>query len=100
MASPAGPDSDEKIRLVQSEIGIVTNVMKQNIEKVMDNTEKLNQIQNKTEDLESNARLFGQKTKELRKAMWWKNMKIKLMIIGIILLLILIIVLATHPWTK
>lgn len=45
-----------------------------------------------TENLMENAKQFQKNTNELKKVMWWKNMKLWLAIIAIIVVIIIVIV--------
>ncbi|CAN6313939.1 unnamed protein product [Urochloa humidicola] len=67
--------------------------MMQNIEKVLDRGEKIELLVDKTEDLRSQAQDFRQQGTKIRRKMWWENMKMKLIVFGIVVALILLIVL-------
>lgn len=55
--------------------------------------ENLDSLQQKTATLDKSASSFRRGTNKLRKAMWWKDMKMRIcIIVGIIILLIVIIV--------
>ncbi|KAB1214003.1 hypothetical protein CJ030_MR5G017266 [Morella rubra] len=57
----------------------------------LDRGEHLNQIADKAEDLRDQAQQFKVKGTQIRRKMWYQNMKIKLVVLGILLLLVLII---------
>ncbi|KAF9905160.1 hypothetical protein EC991_001980 [Linnemannia zychae] len=63
------------------------------IDSVRDRGEKLDTLQHKTTDLEQGAVQFRKGASGVRRQMWWKNMKWRLIIaLGVILLLVVIIV--------
>ncbi|KAK8962016.1 Vesicle-associated membrane protein 721 [Platanthera guangdongensis] len=62
--------------------------------KVIDRQEKVEGLADKTATLRSQAQDFRQGGNQLRRKMWWQNMKVKLIVIAIIIALILIIVLS------
>ena len=67
--------------------------MRQNITKVGERGERLDTLQDKTENLSTQANGFRRGANRVRKQMWWKDMKMRMcIIIGIILLLVVIIV--------
>lgn len=67
--------------------------MRDNINKVAERGERLDSIENKTDNLAISAQGFRRGANRVRKDMWWKDMKMRLCIIlGIIIVLIVIIV--------
>ncbi|KMZ65890.1 hypothetical protein ZOSMA_307G00240 [Zostera marina] len=88
------PEEISKLAKVKAQVSEVKGVMMENIEKVLDRGEKIELLVDKTENLRSQAQDFKQQGTNLKKVMWWRNMKIKLIVLGIIIALILIIVLS------
>ncbi|XP_074321103.1 vesicle-associated membrane protein 721-like [Silene latifolia] len=88
------PDEMNKLAKVQAQISEVKGVMMENIEKVLDRGEKIELLVDKTENLRSQAQDFRQQGTKIRRKMWLQNMKIKLIVLGVIIALILIIVLS------
>lgn len=67
--------------------------MRENINKVSQRGERLDSLQDKTDNLAVSAQGFRRGANRVRKQMWWKDMKMRMCLIaGIILLLIVIIV--------
>ena len=67
--------------------------MKDNINKVSQRGERLDTLQDKTDNLAVSAQGFRRGANRVRKQMWWKDMKMRIcIIVGIIILLIVIIV--------
>src|ERR1700759_2864068 len=67
--------------------------MRENINKVSERGDRLDSLQDKTDNLAVSAQGFRRGANKVRKAMWWKDMKMRMcIIIGIIVLLIVIIV--------
>lgn len=67
--------------------------MQQNIKKVAERGERLDSLQDKTDTLAVSAQGFRRGANRVRKAMWWKDMKMRLLIIaGIVILIIVIVV--------
>lgn len=53
---------------------------------------RLDELQGQSENLSQNARGFNRRANQLRKDMWWKDMKMRIcIIVGIVVLLIVII---------
>jgi vesicle-associated membrane protein 4 len=65
----------------------------------MQRGEQIDSLQNKTEDLQNSSLQFKRGANQVRKEMWWKDMKLKLIIggiIGIILIIIIVSVVQTR----
>ncbi|KAJ7955579.1 putative Vesicle-associated membrane protein [Quillaja saponaria] len=88
------PEEINKLTKVKNQVSEVKGVMMENIEKVLDRGEKIELLVDKTENLRSQAQDFKQQGTKMKRKMWFQNMKIKLIVLGIIIALILIIVLS------
>ncbi|MBA0560409.1 hypothetical protein Golob_017310, partial [Gossypium lobatum] len=96
------PEEVSKIAKVKAQVSEVKGVMMENIEKVLDRGEKIELLVDKSENLRSQvskfisycAQDFRQQGTQMRRKMWLQNMKIKLIVLGILIALILIIVLS------
>lgn len=67
--------------------------MRDNINKVAERGERLDSIENKTDNLAISAQGFRRGANRVRKDMWWKDFKMRIcLIIGVIIVLVVIIV--------
>ncbi|CAK9145559.1 unnamed protein product [Ilex paraguariensis] len=85
------PEEMEKLMKVKAQVEGVKSVMRDNIDKAIGRGEVLTVLATKAEDLHNSAQELKDTGTQLRRKMWYQNMKIKLMFIGILLLLALII---------
>uniref|UniRef100_A0A0C9S681 TSA: Wollemia nobilis Ref_Wollemi_Transcript_15413_1372 transcribed RNA sequence n=1 Tax=Wollemia nobilis TaxID=56998 RepID=A0A0C9S681_9CONI len=85
------PEEISKVAKVKAQVSEVKGVMMDNIEKVLDRQEKISVLVDKTENLRYQADTFHQQGAQIRRKMWFQNMKMKLIVLGIVLVLILII---------
>mmetsp|Transcript_16888 Transcript_16888/g.25233 ORF Transcript_16888/g.25233 Transcript_16888/m.25233 type:complete len:217 (+) Transcript_16888:29-679(+) len=69
-------DEADKIRQAKQSINSVKDVMKDNIEKVIDRGDKIENLKERTEVLEDAATEFKHTSVKLKRQMWWKNKKI------------------------
>ena len=69
---------------VKNQIEDVKGVMVENIEKVLARGEKIELLVDKTEALNASAKKFQKASKSLKDAMWWKNVKMYLMIFALV----------------
>ncbi|KAL8108611.1 hypothetical protein AgCh_024905 [Apium graveolens] len=88
------PEEISKLSKVKAQVSEVKGVMMENIEKVLDRGEKIELLVDKTENLHQQAQDFRTAGTQIRRKMWFQNMKIKLIVLGILIALILIIILS------
>eukprot|EP00252_Welwitschia_mirabilis_P001604 TRINITY_DN11501_c0_g2_i1.p1 TRINITY_DN11501_c0_g2~~TRINITY_DN11501_c0_g2_i1.p1 ORF type:complete len:222 (+),score=57.03 TRINITY_DN11501_c0_g2_i1:153-818(+) len=88
------PEEISKLSKVKAQVSEVKGVMMENIEKVLDRGEKIELLVDKSENLRFQAQDFQKQGTQLRRKMWFQNMKVKLIVLGILVALILIIVLS------
>ncbi|KAM0984950.1 hypothetical protein ACFX2I_012211 [Malus domestica] len=81
----------EKLLKVKAQVSEVKSIMLENIDKAIDRGENLTVLVDKTEDLRSQAQDYKNKGTQIRRKMWYQNMKIKLVVFGILVLLVLIV---------
>jgi len=97
---PTASNGSERTTEIQKNIDETVGVMRDNINKVSQRGERLDSLQDKTDNLAVSAQGFRRGANRVRKQMWWKDMKLRMcLILGIIILLIVIIVpavVATH----
>uniref|UniRef100_A0A8B9QP88 Vesicle associated membrane protein 4 n=1 Tax=Anas platyrhynchos TaxID=8839 RepID=A0A8B9QP88_ANAPL len=86
-----GPRND-KIRHVQNQVDEVIDVMQENITKVIERGERLDDLQDKSESLSDNATAFSNRAKQLRRQMWWRGCKMKAIIALVVVVLLLVII--------
>jgi vesicle-associated membrane protein 7 len=85
-----GPGADS-FGEINSKLDDVKNVMLQNIEMVLERGEKLELLVEKSDALQNQAFKFERSSKQLKNAMWWRRVKIYLLIFIVVVLIIWII---------
>uniref|UniRef100_A0A1D1ZA93 Synaptobrevin 1 n=1 Tax=Anthurium amnicola TaxID=1678845 RepID=A0A1D1ZA93_9ARAE len=79
--------------MIQAQIDETVGIMRDNLNRVADRGERLDALQDKTENLSVSAQGFRRGANKVRKQMWWKDMKMKIIIaLAILVLLVVIIV--------
>jgi len=86
----AGAGNNNRTAALQAEIDSTVGIMRDNINKVSDRGERLDALQDKTDNLQRSAQGFRRGANRVRKAMWWKDMKMRMIIIAVIVVIILI----------
>jgi hypothetical protein len=82
----------DKLAAVQKKVESVKIVMQENVDIALQNCVKLETIEKAAEELQQQAGVFKRNANELKKKMWWKNIKMKLIIAFIILAILGIII--------
>lgn len=89
----SGAAGNSRTAQIQAQIDETVGVMRDNINKVNERGENLNSLQDKTDNLSVSAQGFRRGASRVRKQMWWKDMKMRMLIIfGVIALLCVIII--------
>ena len=78
----------DKLAAVTRKVDSVRLVMQDNVNVALQNCVKLESIEQVAEELQQQAGVFKRSANDLRKKMWWKNMKMKL-VIGFLILAVL-----------
>lgn len=82
-----------KISKIGSKIEEVKLVVEQNINRVLQNAEDLEAVETKSEILRQDAAQFQRRRENIKRALWWRNFKLKCIIallIGVVLCYIFI----------
>jgi len=80
------PNAD-RINRVRNEIDEVKSVMVQNIEKVLERGERIELLVDRTENLNQTAFQFKKKSTQVKRRMWWKNAKVLVILIFVLLVI-------------
>jgi vesicle-associated membrane protein 7 len=87
-------NSTSKLGLAQDKIDEVKQVMVKNIETIMQNEEKIEILVEKSEQLDNNAFKFQRSARNVNRRMWWKNMKLTIIAVLVVIVLIYALVAA------
>ena len=66
--------------------------MRSNVNKVLERDVKLGELDARAENLEAASNSFATSAKRVRKKMWWENLKMKLIIGGVLLAILIVII--------
>lgn len=83
---------EDAFKNVQGEIDNVRGIMTENIERVLERGERLDLLVDKTDRLGGSARDFRVRSRGLKRRMWWKNMKLMVMLCFVIVFLVYLLV--------
>ncbi|RUS16832.1 synaptobrevin-domain-containing protein [Endogone sp. FLAS-F59071] len=86
------PAGNQKAQRVQAQVDEVVGIMQENIDKVMQRGERLDDLRGKTDDLQQTATHFRRGANQVRKRMWYKDMKWRLIIIAAVIIILAVII--------
>jgi len=92
ISRPPRNNANKKIQQTQAQVNEVVGIMKENVEKVLERDHKLSELDSRADALQEGASQFQQQAVKLKKKMWWKNMKMMIIIGVFVALLVLLIV--------
>eukprot|EP01125_Pyxidicula_operculata_P001599 TRINITY_DN1144_c0_g1_i2.p2 TRINITY_DN1144_c0_g1~~TRINITY_DN1144_c0_g1_i2.p2 ORF type:complete len:191 (+),score=39.26 TRINITY_DN1144_c0_g1_i2:1032-1604(+) len=81
----------DKISAIKTELEDVKTIMRENIDKVVQRGEKLDDLEAVTAELETNAATFRTGASKLKTEMWLSSMKMKI-VIGVVVTLVLFVI--------
>ncbi|XP_050434552.1 synaptobrevin-1-like isoform X2 [Adelges cooleyi] len=85
-------DSQRKLQESQSQVDEVVGIMRVNVEKVLERDQKLSELDNRADVLQQGASQFEQHATKLKRKMWWKNLKMMILLGTIVAVLLILIV--------
>jgi len=97
---PTQYQSTKRFDNLQADVNQVVDVMKDNLDKVLERDAKLTTLETRADVLQSGASQFTTNASKLKRKYWWKNLKMWAILIIVIIVLIVIIVVAVTQSTK
>lgn len=83
--------AQKRLQQTQAQVDEVVDIMKTNVEKVLERDQKLSELDDRADALQQGASQFEQQAGKLKRKFWWKNLKMWI-IIGVIVVVIIIII--------
>lgn len=81
----------DKASSLLGKVDVVKGQMQNNIADMLKNTEKADSLAEKSDQLNEQASVFKKKSTDLRKQMAWKNLKMTLLLGGIVIVILVVI---------
>lgn len=85
--------SQRRMQQTQAQVDEVTEIMRVNVEKVLERDAMITQLDERADALKEGAEMFEKQAGALKSKFWWKNMKMILIMggIGVVLVLVLFV---------
>ncbi|KAJ2639756.1 Vesicle-associated membrane protein 4 [Coemansia sp. RSA 1286] len=83
---------NNKATAIQQQVDEVVDIMNDNVKKITDRQERLNQLGDKTSALQETSSRFRKEAKTAHRNMWWQNKRLTIIIAIIVIIIIVVIV--------
>lgn len=90
-APPPNLTSNRRLQQTQAQVNEVVDIMRVNVDKVLERDQKLSELDDRADALQAGASQFETSAAKLKRKYWWKNLKM-MIILGVICAIILIII--------
>ncbi|XP_070152334.1 vesicle-associated membrane protein 2 isoform X1 [Polyergus mexicanus] len=85
--------SQKRLQATQAQVDEVVDIMKTNVEKVLERDQKLSELDDRADALQQGASQFEQQAGKLKRKFWLQNLKMMIImgVIGLIILAIIVV---------
>uniref|UniRef100_A0A8C6WW81 Vesicle-associated membrane protein 2 n=1 Tax=Neogobius melanostomus TaxID=47308 RepID=A0A8C6WW81_9GOBI len=88
---PPNLTSNRRLQQTQAQVDEVVDIMRVNVDKVLERDSKLSELDDRADALQAGASQFETSAAKLKNKYWWKNAKM-MIILGVICVIILIVI--------
>ncbi|EDV23877.1 vamp, partial [Trichoplax adhaerens] len=82
----------KRLQQTQAQVDEVVDIMRVNVDKVLERDQKLSELDNRADALQAGASQFEHSAHKLKQKYWWKNMKMMILLVAVILIILIAIV--------
>ncbi|XP_010563644.1 PREDICTED: vesicle-associated membrane protein 3 isoform X1 [Haliaeetus leucocephalus] len=86
--------SNRRLQQTQHQVDEVVDIMRVNVDKVLERDQKLSELDDRADALQAGASQFETSAAKLKRKYWWKNCKMWAILIAVVLIIIIIIIAA------
>lgn len=91
-AAAQAASSNKRFQQTQAQVDEVVDIMRMNVDKVLERDQKLSQLDDRADALQMGASQFEQSAGALKRKYWWKNLKMMLILGGIVAILAIVVI--------
>ncbi|XP_010295352.1 PREDICTED: vesicle-associated membrane protein 3, partial [Phaethon lepturus] len=91
-SSNVAPGSNRRLQQTQHQVDEVVDIMRVNVDKVLERDQKLSELDDRADALQAGASQFETSAAKLKRKYWWKNCKMWAILIAVVLIIIIIII--------
>eukprot|EP00386_Alphamonas_edax_P003734 GDKI01011280.1.p1 GENE.GDKI01011280.1~~GDKI01011280.1.p1 ORF type:complete len:235 (-),score=49.91 GDKI01011280.1:28-732(-) len=85
------PRTFDKSHEVREKVDHVKDIMQENVKRILESHANVESLEQKADGLRVNAQTFQRSAVDLRRMMWWRDFKMKLIMVAVVLAVILYI---------
>nr|XP_020850009.1 vesicle-associated membrane protein 1 isoform X1 [Phascolarctos cinereus] len=89
---PPNTTSNRRLQQTQAQVEEVVDIMRVNVDKVLERDQKLSELDDRADALQAGASQFESSAAKLKRKYWWKNCKMMIMLGAICAIIVVIIV--------
>merc|ERR1711973_249472 len=82
---------DDRLAQTQKQVDQVVDIMKNNVEKVLERDSRLSDLDTRADALQMESQQFETSARAIKRKMWWQNIKM-MIIIGIVVVVIIAVI--------
>uniref|UniRef100_A0A3Q3X4G3 V-SNARE coiled-coil homology domain-containing protein n=1 Tax=Mola mola TaxID=94237 RepID=A0A3Q3X4G3_MOLML len=86
-------EPQDKMQALRDQVDGVKGIMTSNVDRILARGDRLDDLMDKSEDLQAGAQHFKQTSQKVARSYWWKNVKLVMVIVIIVVIIVLIIIL-------
>nr|XP_038022466.1 vesicle-associated membrane protein 3 [Anas platyrhynchos] len=94
-SSNAAAGSNRRLQQTQHQVDEVVDIMRVNVDKVLERDQKLSELDDRADALQAGASQFETSAAKLKRKYWWKNCKMWAILIAVVVFIIIIIIVWT-----
>ncbi|XP_027305533.1 vesicle-associated membrane protein 1 isoform X1 [Anas platyrhynchos] len=95
--SPPNLSSNRRLQQTQAQVEEVVDIMRVNVDKVLERDEKLAELDDRADALQAGASVFESSAAKLKRKYWWKNCKMMIMM-GVICAIMVVVIVKLKIW--
>ncbi|KFP69790.1 Vesicle-associated membrane protein 3, partial [Acanthisitta chloris] len=88
--------SNRRLQQTQHQVDEVVDIMRVNVDKVLERDQKLSELDDRADALQAGASQFETSAAKLKRKYWWKNCKMWAILIAVVVIIIIIIIGKSH----
>ncbi|XP_067850843.1 vesicle-associated membrane protein 2-like [Heptranchias perlo] len=92
---PVNTTSNRRLQQTQAQVDEVVDIMRVNVDKVLERDQKLSELDDRADALQAGASQFETSAAKLKRKYWWKNCKM-MIILGAICAFIIIVIISKY----
>ncbi|XP_072736542.1 vesicle-associated membrane protein 1 isoform X1 [Ciconia boyciana] len=94
---PPNQSSNRRLQQTQAQVEEVVDIMRVNVDKVLERDQKLSELDDRADALQAGASQFESSAAKLKRKYWWKNCKMMIMMGVICAIVVVVIVKNSSP---